>query len=256
MKPYIPIIIVCILVMSGFGVASTTNNLAIMDNHPPFDPSNYYPCGEYDDVDIDVNLSWDGGDPDLDDTVTYDVYFGTEPGPEWVATIGPYPANQTQIYYEPGILEYCKIYYMKIAASDNHGASAEGYTCFFKTICPLYPPEIYGPTNGKVGVKYDYNFVQYNPECDEISYFIDWGDNTTTGYTDYYSAGEEITRNHTWCEEGGYKIKAKVKDFYERESSWSYFEVTMPKSHNPIWWLYGLLDRFPLLQRLLWWLIL
>ncbi|MFW6119863.1 MAG: PKD domain-containing protein [Petrotogales bacterium] len=96
-------------------------------------------------------------------------------------------------------------------------------------IGPFEPPAIYGPTSGKVGVKYDYSFVQTNPHGDEISYFIDWGDNTTIGWTDYFGAGEEIIKNHTWYQKGDYIIKAKVKDIYGRESYWGTLEVKMPK---------------------------
>jgi hypothetical protein len=110
-------------------------------------------------------------------------------------------------------------------------------------------PVITGLTRGKIGVTYDYNFVQCNPEADEICYFIDWGDNTTTGWTDYYVAGEKITRNHTWYEKGGYEIKAKVRDTYGRESGWGTLKVTMPKSHDL--WFNSMLNRFPLLQKLI-----
>ncbi len=114
---------------------------------------------------------------------------------------------------------------------------------------PFETPVITGLKRGKVGVKYDYNFVQCNPEADEISYFIDWGDNTTTGWTDYYMPGEQITRNHTWYEKGDYEIKAKVKDTYGSDSGWGSLKVTMPKSHDL--WFNSILNRFPLLQKLI-----
>jgi len=50
------------------------------DNNLPYAPSNYYPCG-WPPVDIDVNLSWDGDDPDHDDTVTYYEYFDIDSNP-------------------------------------------------------------------------------------------------------------------------------------------------------------------------------
>ncbi|GAH77329.1 unnamed protein product, partial [marine sediment metagenome] len=72
-------------------------------NSLPYTPSNPDPSGGLP-VDIDVNLSWDGGDPDSGDTVTYDVYLGSYDPPPKVATVGPYPANQTRIQYDPGTL--------------------------------------------------------------------------------------------------------------------------------------------------------
>jgi hypothetical protein len=117
---------------------------------------------------------------------------------------------------------------------------------------PLMPPCITGPTRGKVGVAYDYEFSQINPDGDDISYFIDWGDNTTTGWTDFYACGEVITRNHTWNEKGDYEIKAKVKDFYGMESYWSTLKVTMPRDKIVInSFFHNFLQHFPLLHRLI-----
>jgi hypothetical protein len=103
-----------------------------------------------------------------------------------------------------------------------------------------------------VGEEYDYEFVQVNPEDHKISYFIDWGDNTTTGWTAYYNAGEVITRNHTWYEKGVYRIKAKVRSIYGIESDWSEFLVRMTRNKAVTnLFILRLLECFPLLERLL-----
>ena len=115
-----------------------------------------------------------------------------------------------------------------------------------------WPPIINGPTCGKVGAEYDYEFVQTNYENDDISYFIDWGDNTTTGWTDFYPAGMEIIRNHTWYEKGVYIIRAKAKDIYGRECNWGEFEVTINKNKAVYDSLFlRFLERFPLLREVL-----
>ena len=124
--------------------------------------------------------------------------------------------------------------------------------CVLVWMMPLFPPHIDGPNCGRMGVEYDYEFVQTNPEDYHISYFIDWGDNTTTGWTNYYPAGMKIIRNHTWNEKGVYTIKAKVKDIHGRESDWGGFIVTIFRSRATtnslfLWFL----ERFPLLERLL-----
>jgi len=98
---------------------------------PPFDP---FPENDQEFVSIQPELSWSGGDPDPGDTVTYDIYFGTDPNPPYIETIGPYPATQTEITYDPEIpLDHYITYYWKIVAEDNHNATAEGPVWSFTT---------------------------------------------------------------------------------------------------------------------------
>ena len=96
-------------------------------NQPPYIPSDPDPYDSEEDVDVDHDLSWIGGDPDPGDTVTYDVYFGDSSPPPQVAT------GQSDTSYDPGTLEYSTTYYWKIVAWDNHGASTEGSIWDFTT---------------------------------------------------------------------------------------------------------------------------
>ena len=86
------------------------------------------------------------------------------------------------------------------------------------------PPTIDGPTTGQPGAEYDYTFVSNDPDGDDVSYYIDWDDGTSDGWTEYYQSGEVITLSHTWNEEGRYIIKAKCKDSWD-DSGWSEYEV-------------------------------
>lgn len=95
-------------------------------NSPPYTPSNPSPIDGATDVNIFSELSWDGGDPDVYDTVTYDVYFGTTNPPPQVIN------NQTETTYNP-IMDYKTQYYWKIVAWDNHNAKAEGPIWSFTT---------------------------------------------------------------------------------------------------------------------------
>jgi parallel beta-helix repeat protein len=95
-------------------------------NIPPYTPSNPNPTDGATDVNIFSELSWDGGDPDVYDTVTYDVYFGnTKPPPQIIS-------NQTGTTYNP-IMDYKTQYYWMIVAWDNHDAKAEGPVWSFTT---------------------------------------------------------------------------------------------------------------------------
>ena len=92
----------------------------------PNAPSSPSPANHATGVSIKPDLSWSGGDPDLGDTVTYDVYFGTSETSLLKQTIGPYPGTQSSITYGPGTLVDGASYYWQIVARDNHGITREG----------------------------------------------------------------------------------------------------------------------------------
>jgi len=89
-------------------------------------------------------------------------------------------------------------------------------------------PTITGPTNGRIGIEYNFTFTTTDPDGDEIYLWIDWGDDTFEEWIGPYSSGEEVIVAHTWSEQGIYIVKAKAKDVFDAESDWGYLEVTMP----------------------------
>ena len=86
---------------------------------------------------------------------------------------------------------------------------------------PPKAPIISGPDNGVINQEYNFTVVTTDPNWDNIFYFIDWGDNTSTGWIGPYVSGENVTINHSWSEKGIYEIKAKAKDIYNLTSEWS-----------------------------------
>ena len=233
MKKIIILGIICLFVGMGFQpafandmsiISSRDKPNTIIENHPPYTPRNYTPCGEV--SENMVNLSWDGGDPDPEDSVYYDVCFG-DSYPFNITTIGPYPANQTRIEFGPIELECFTHYFWYIRAFDEHNNSAEGLICILVRMCKNLPPRaptIDGPVKVKLGVEYDWTFWSVDPQHDDISYFIEWGDGTSYDWADYYPSGAVLTFYHTYEEKKPEFIRAKVKDYpYGDESNWSYF---------------------------------
>ena len=94
-------------------------------------------------------------------------------------------------------------------------------------------PTITGQTEGKIKEEYEYTFTATDPDgFDKVSYFIDWGDGTTSGWTDYVSSGTEVKLSHAWSEKGTYTIKCKVRDLAYNESDWATMQVSMPKHYE------------------------
>ena len=96
-------------------------------NNPPDTPSNPSPANGATNQNINVDLSWTGGDPDAGDIVTYDVYFGTAASPPKVKD------DQSATTYDPGTLNYGDTYYWQIVATDNHDSSTTGPVWSFST---------------------------------------------------------------------------------------------------------------------------
>jgi outer membrane protein assembly factor BamB len=108
-------------------------------------------------------------------------------------------------------------------------------------------PTISGPSSGKPGVPYIYKFTSIDPEEDHVSYYIEWGDGTTTGWTGYQPSGETCTKIHTWTTHGTYIVRAKAKDNHGYESDWGTLSVAMPRdkaTNNMLIW--RLFEQFPL----------
>jgi parallel beta-helix repeat protein len=89
-------------------------------------------------------------------------------------------------------------------------------------------PTIQGPSSGAAGTSYNYTFMATDPDDNVVSYYIDWGDGTNSGWIGPYPSVEEIIVSHTWNTRGSYTIKAKAKDVLGAESQWGTLKITMP----------------------------
>ncbi len=67
---------------------------------------------------------------------------------------------------------------------------------------------------------------------ESISYYIDWGDSTNSGWIGPNQSGAQVVVSHTWTKRGTYTIKVKAKDLQNAESGWGTLNIKMPKSHT------------------------
>jgi hypothetical protein len=132
------------------------------------------------------------------------------------------------------VLQYSTVYTWYVNATDSGSGETTSAVYFFTTISeendPPDKPIIEGPVSGKTGNSYDYSFTAIDPNDDQVWYFIDWGDGSTTGWIGPHGSGETIIQSHSWFFPNTYILKAKAKDQYDAEGEWEFLVVTMPKN--------------------------
>ena len=97
-------------------------------NNPPNLPFSPHPSRGATGQDLDVDLSWSGGDLD-GDGVTYDVFFEAgDSTPDVLVS-----DDQAAISYDPGTLAPNMHYYWRIVAKDDRGATTPGPMWDFAT---------------------------------------------------------------------------------------------------------------------------
>jgi len=118
---------------------------------------------------------------------------------------------------------------------------------------PPNKPNINGPSSGKTGEKQEFIISAIDAYEDDVSYIIDWGDNSGEENYGPFPSGEEQTFSHIWTEKGDYTIKVKAQDILGAESDWSTFEISMPKTKVTCTQLFlqKLFLRFPLFEKML-----
>jgi len=91
-----------------------------------------------------------------------------------------------------------------------------------------YPPGIDGPTEGCVGVEYEFTIMTMDPSGEDVYYWIDWDDGTMEEWIGPYASGENVTVSHMWTEKGTYFIRGKAKNVLDTEGAWSQpFNITI-----------------------------
>jgi hypothetical protein len=148
-------------------------SIGCVNNSPPYAPSNPYPENNSEDVDVNINLGWAGGDPDGDD-VTYDVYFeANDSTPDILVS-----NNQSLSWYNPETLEYNTHYYWQIVAWDEYGLYTDGSIWNFTTGSkPNNPPNspnnpLPGDGATEIDIEADLSWDCDDPDGDFLTYDV------------------------------------------------------------------------------------
>ena len=169
-----------------------------------------------------------------DGTIFVGLDIGENQGGELIA-INP----DGSLRWQSGKIAYCRIESSPCIGVDGTvfvGSSygiEDGFLHAFGEGTPNNSPQtpsITGPNHGTQGTDYPYTFVSTDPDENDIYYYVDWGDGSNSGWIGPCASGDDITRTHQWAEVGSYTIRAKVRDYFDKESDCATLEVTMPKS--------------------------
>ena len=169
------LLLALIVVTSSFTHSMATSVVGNR-NSPPYAPSNPVPVNGSTSVSITTHLNWTGGDPD-NDTVTFNVFFGTNQTPPQVAT------NISTNTYNPGTLNFSTTYFWRIIAWDNNSQSASGPLWHFTTRAnhPPNAPGLPSPGNGSTNVSVitDLSWTGGDPDDDAVMFDLYFGQTTT-----------------------------------------------------------------------------
>jgi len=108
---------------------------------------------------------------------------------------------------------------------------------------PPDTPTIEGPTKGKSGVSYEYEICSSDPDGDDISYCIDWGEGSGEICKDPVPSETCILETHAFASKGTYTIKVKAQDGKGGESDYATLEVTISKGQAKQLFFQAFLER-------------
>ena len=141
----------------------------------------------------------------------------------------------------------------KVQAKDIKGLISEWSDSISVTIENNAPetPVITGETSGTAGTAYVYVLNSYDPNDDDVFYYIDWGDGEIDDWHGPYGSGQNHNKIHTFQTTGTFTIQAKTKDIHGSESGWGTLEVTMPRNKVVNTLFQRIIQQFPIIKQIL-----
>ena len=196
------------------------------------------------------------GDPQQQLTYTFVAYDYENDNVKYLINWDDDSTTETDYYPSdtPAIIthswEIKNDYYITAKAIDTQNKEGEWSEPYHIRIGDKPPnkPDIYGPSKCVPKIQYDYDFTSIDPENDNISYDIDWGDGDIEKDIGPLPSGTKLSLSHSWNISDTYIIRAQAKDEFDYYGNWSELKVTIPRNKafnlNLIEFLY---ERFPCL---------
>ncbi len=120
-----------------------------------------------------------------------------------------------------------KTYFIRSRSIDSKGTSSGWSSSLAVKISstginypPIRPSRPSGPSLGHAGALYRYRTYATDPNGDELTYTIDWGDESSSE-AGPIRPGRSIEAGHSWTAPGTYAIRAKARDDDGDSSGWS-----------------------------------
>ena len=114
-----------------------------------------------------------------------------------------------------------------------------------------HKPTLRGRRFVQANTTYEYTFFTSDPDGDNVSYYLNWGDTYwdggSVGWIGPYASGQKVTLEKTWAEKGNYTVRVKAADQYGAKSDWCTLKVSLSVS-TPIpdhWFWEQFFERFP-----------
>jgi len=139
-------------------------------NKLPTQPSDPIPSDGATNVSLTPKLFWKANDPD-GDTLTFDIYFGTEPNPPLIES------DLATNNYNPGTLNLATTYYWKIIAKDGKGGFSSSPIWSFTTTNAPTQPSNPVPSNGETDVPLNptLSWEASDPDGDSLTFDVYFG---------------------------------------------------------------------------------
>lgn len=138
-------------------------------------------------------------------------------------------------------------YFIKVRGEDTGGKIGE-WSVYHIRIGDRPPnnPNIFGSVQGIPNIDYQFAFSAIDPEGDNITYDIDWGDGNQELNIGPFSSGKTLSLSHRWTDSDTYLVKAQATDEFGYPSGWSAHQIIIPRNKAySLNILEQLFERFP-----------